>query len=227
MAKPRIPKEIAFERVNNKYGDRYDLNKFDYLNMKAKSIVICKECGNEFNSSITSLLQGHGCPKCKFIKLHILFSKTQEQFEDEMKSEWGNKFTVIGEYKGNKTPIKVKCNDCGFEYEAIPTNILSKHEGCPKCSNRLLKDTNSFMKKLFDKFGDVFEAVTEYVSSDTNITLKCKKCGELITNKPHKFLQGQGCKRCKGFNILKSEDFYRIAKEKWGNKFSYLNDYKN
>ena len=52
--------------------------------------------------------------------------KTTEEFKNEVFLKYGNEFTVLGEYVGNKEKILVKHNICGNEYLVIPVVFLKK-----------------------------------------------------------------------------------------------------
>lgn len=46
--------------------------------------------------------------------------KTHEQFVEEVRQQRGDEYTVLGQYKGNKTKILMKHNTCGTEWEVRP-----------------------------------------------------------------------------------------------------------
>jgi hypothetical protein len=87
----------------------------------------CKVCGLIWNTSTANnLLQGHGCPKCGNV-----YKKSTSDFVEELKNVNKN-IEVLGEYKGNKTPIECKCKICGSTWSAKPNNLLNG-TGCPIC----------------------------------------------------------------------------------------------
>lgn len=87
--------------------------------------------------------------------------KTNEHFLQEVLEKLGSKFEVIGTYVNAKTNIKMKhyCLDGEIcEYQATPTNIISRDGECPRC--RYIKSSNSLkmtkekcQNSLNDKFG--------------------------------------------------------------------------
>ena len=80
----------------------------------------------------SSVLQGHGCVKCKSDKISNKLSKTHEQYINELKNINPN-IKVIEKYIGANTPILHKCLIDGYEWYVKPSNILSGY-GCPKCN---------------------------------------------------------------------------------------------
>ena len=110
-----------------------------YVNRKTKIEVMCKTCGHKWRASPNSLLNkstGNGCPNCA----HRNITKSHKQYLEEANNINPN-IQVVGEYKNSNTKIKVKClvNDCGYEWNVYPNNILKGH-GCPKCAGQVVED---------------------------------------------------------------------------------------
>lgn len=55
------------EKANKVHGDKYDYSKTVYLYCREPVIVICPDCGNEFEISPSMHLKGIGCPNCTFM----------------------------------------------------------------------------------------------------------------------------------------------------------------
>lgn len=98
-----------------------------YENANTPIKVKCLKCGYEWETRPTHLLRGHGCPiEGRSIR------KTQESFVSELKLINPN-ILVLGGYINSKTKIKVKCLNCGNEWDVVPQSLLQGH-GCPHCS---------------------------------------------------------------------------------------------
>lgn len=85
------------------------------------------------------MTQGKGCPHCTAIngakkRKGALVAKTTEQFIKEMKCI-NDTLEILGEYKNNKTKIRTRCLNCGYEWNVVAASILNGH-GCPKCARR-------------------------------------------------------------------------------------------
>ena len=96
-----------------------------YKNAHTKIKFKCGICGTEWLAKPNTILCGTGCPTCNASK------KTKEQFIEDLHNK-NPGISVIGDYKGCFTPIKLKCDKCGFKWEQKPTNIL-KTPRCPNC----------------------------------------------------------------------------------------------
>ena len=100
----------------------------EYVNNRTKIKCKCRIDSYEWEATPDSLLRGTSCPKCsKNIK-----NKTTEYFINEFK-EINDNIEILGEYKGSKVKIKVRCKLDGYEWSATPNNLLRGY-GCPKCS---------------------------------------------------------------------------------------------
>ena len=62
---------------------------------------------------------------------------TQDEFKQRVKDRVGDKYSVIGEYKGKKYPILIKCNIHEIEFTASADAFMrAKNDvrcNCPKC----------------------------------------------------------------------------------------------
>lgn len=59
----RTTKENVIEKFKSVHMNKFDYSKFNYITIKTKSIIICKEHG-EFLQHANAHLNGNGCPKC-------------------------------------------------------------------------------------------------------------------------------------------------------------------
>lgn len=64
---------------------------------------------------------------------------TQEEFENRLKIYTNDTFTVISKYVNKRTPVLIKCKNCGYEWSFSPSTLMpnnvNKHtfKGCPEC----------------------------------------------------------------------------------------------
>lgn len=69
-----------------------------------------------------------------------------KKFQEKLDTIRGKKFTVLGNYVNNSTKVKIKCNECGYEWSPMPMTLTrsNKPTGCPQCSNNVKGTTESF-----------------------------------------------------------------------------------
>jgi predicted Zn-ribbon and HTH transcriptional regulator len=92
----------------------------------------CKIHNIEFYIRPSDALRGSGCKKCQLEKIRNIQVKSHKQYEKEL-TEMNINIEVVGTYETALTPITHKCLKCGYEWSAIPNNIL-RGSGCPKCN---------------------------------------------------------------------------------------------
>lgn len=127
--------------------------------------------------------------------------KTTDTFLKEAK-EKNDKITVIGEYVdctigsyiNANTPITVRCKQCGYEWNASPSN-LKNGSGCPRCKRKLKKTNEHFIQEL-SEVNSCVEPLEEYVGAHTKIKVRCEKCGREWFSSPNTLLRGNGCRIC-------------------------------
>lgn len=127
--------------------------------------------------------------------------KTQEQFEKEVNEFLSGEYTVIGEYKNNRTKVEAIHSVCGEKVMLSPKDVLRGH-GCFYCGQvksglkrRMSPDEFSF--KFNSKVGSKYKQVTEYVSNAEKIKVIHRMCGREFSATPHNLLAGSGCPLCR------------------------------
>ena len=230
--------EDFIKEVENKWPNKFDFSKTNYINCRTKLILICKEHG-EFNCKPLDIKKKFICPKCN------------EQYNDSPYkyrmnlNDWIQRFKYIhGEtydyslineenYKDNKVPII--CKTHGIFYQTKRDHSIGK--GCKKCNatshhgskknlcnehipfhtligksycTKLTKEI--FLERCKEKYGDRFDySNINYVNRLTPIKIICKKHGEFeVTPKQH--LNSCGCPECCKENRAKGRT---LTYEKW------------
>ncbi len=182
------------KKVNSAHnGEMIILN--NYISMNENIKVKHKICGHEWATVARNLIEGHGCPKCAGnIKLK------DDEFKRRVKEIWGDKFTVLGIYKGANEKILVRHEVCGFEFTPFASN-LTKGQGCPKCRPKVIgdvlrKDHDTFIKEIYDLVGEEYTVVGQYKTTHDKILMKHNECGHKWKVQPAHFLSGTRCPLC-------------------------------
>lgn len=113
-------------------GDDYSVIG-EYHMAKYKVKLKHNVCGNTFDMTIGHFRHGERCPKCSYKKRDKQRMKTQDEFKRDVLNTLGPKYTVIGEYRGDATPIEIKHSSCGKSYFAIPSAVKQMANTCPYC----------------------------------------------------------------------------------------------
>jgi len=123
-------------------------------------------------------------------------------------------FTFIDE----NTETKFTCMLCHFKYLRIPIAMLKAgSHGCGVCVGGIKDTLETFLVKAQlkgqDKLTDYSRV--KYVNSHTNIILICKENGHEYQMTPAHHLQGDKCRKCRGY-YRTAADFILLSQQKFG-----------
>lgn len=189
--------------LNKKYNFNYNYDKFIYDGYDIKSIVICPEHG-EFWQTPSNHLKGQGCPSCKYEKIKhlnkIKNEKCKDNFIEKAKLIHGDKYDYSKvNYIDNKTKVCIICPSHG-EFYQTPNSHLSGY-GCTKCKNDKLsqikiKKVDNFIQDSKKIHGDKYDySKVEYKGNKTKVCIICPEHGEFWQT-PSNHLQGHACPIC-------------------------------
>ena len=221
-----ISKEEFIARLKEKYSNNEYVIVGEFVNMTTKIKVRhnCEYCGNyEWDVNPSSLLKGHGCPKCAGC-----LKKTHEEFEGQLKKMYGDEYDVLEKYINSNTKILFRHNKCGHEWKTYPSSILKSH-GCPKCNGGLKdKTTSIFKEEVRALFGDEYEILGEYVKAKEKIRIRHNKCGYEWDAYSHRFMKSHDCPKCNKAIKNKTTNYFKNEiVEKFGEDYEVLGEYKN
>lgn len=118
---------------------------------------------------------------------------TQEEYKELVKQRYDGKYIVVGGYTNSLSKVKLKCTQCGTEFDRIASSVLRTRSGvcCPLCDNHLItrscliegvndlwtthKDIAAMLKNPED--GHKYSA-----GSNQKVSFICNKCGH-VSNK--------------------------------------------
>lgn len=152
-----------------------DLNKSDHeiiYNLVSNLFSICK-----IKHSFSSV----DYQNIEKVAYELSKSKLHDTFVEEIKAIHPN-ITVLGKYINSYKRITVKCDICGFQWNAVPANLLSG-DGCRKCGaksahEKAKKTQDEFIRQIALVNPDV-EIIGEYTGRHNPIKTRCKICGHI------------------------------------------------
>lgn len=141
-------KEDWLKLVKEKYGDKYNYSKVEYINYNTPVTIICPIHG-EFECTPNNHYKSNtGCPKCGREKANRTESSTQEYFIEKAKQVHNNKYDYSKvKYINQQYKVAIICPEHG-EFQQLPGNHLMG-QGCPKCQ---LKSQTKLYEKLKESF---------------------------------------------------------------------------
>lgn len=158
----------------------------------------------------------------------------KDKFIEKIDIKYGiGKYSVLGEYKDNKTKILIKCNTCGYEWEVKPCNFTNVCKiGCPKCACKKTHDeakipTEEIIRRGKELYGDRYSYdKVDSLSRDEKgrVCFTCNICGEDFWEKPALFLSPKRRSKWNCPNCIKKtkEKNIQRAKERHDN---YIKNY--
>ena len=162
-----------------------------------------------------------------FYKGEDVLAKTHEQFVEEL-MEINSEIEVIGRYTKAVDRIRVKCLNCGKEWEPLAYSLL-QGKSCSHCSavrgakthsGKTAAKTKEAFESQLKIVDDSIQVIGEYSNTHTNITCKCERCNYIWSAKPYALLQGHGCPRCAKSGTSFMEQFIKSLREQRVSEFS-------
>jgi hypothetical protein len=214
--------------ANKKYNNKFNYEKFIFINVDEKGIIICPNHGEFKQSPYIHLKSNYGCKECAGFKKRDIAI-----FIDEANKIHNSKYDYsLSIFKNMKTKIIILCSEHG-KFEQTPNSHIYKKSGCPYCKNNLLSFKNSSNIEEFSKKANFIHnfrysyTYSDYINNHTKIKILCNRCNKIFEKRPNDHLCGQGCKDCDKIsknneNIkIKKRVFIEKAWEIHANKFDY------
>lgn len=87
---------------------------------------------------------------------------------------------IMGTYQNANRRLLVRCKQCGFEWNAVPANLLSG-DGCRKCGTKLahvsfVNNQEEFEQKIAIVNPNV-EIIGNYTGRHSPVKARCRICG--------------------------------------------------
>jgi len=220
------------EKINGFYIEYFEGKK----NIKDdKVLTICKECGNKEYKKISRILNGK-C-SCKICANRKAGKKRRLQVDDVKKrmEEVYPSITVdYSLYDGTMKTMSCKCKNCGYEFKRPYNRFFNgflNGDPCPECNKRIIskektKTTEEFKKEIDSVYGEgKYTILSEYVSSNKKIEVRCNECGRTFTIEANSFLRGHGCPYHNCNSSLKEKEICNFIRT-LGFEDAYNNDRK-
>ena len=164
-----------------------------FQGMHKDLILVHKKCGYHWKTRLDSVINGgQRCPNCGHHR-----KLTTENFKQQVLDAIGKDYTVLSEYKNNRTKIKMRHEVCGYEYEVVPSDIISKHSRCHKCFGNPRHTQEEAQQIITNKLGPEFKLVSQYHNNKKPITIEHIPMKHTFTTILGAILQGQiSCPIC-------------------------------
>ena len=154
------------------------------------SDFLCSKCGHEWSTTLNSITNGTGCPKCAG-RLLIEIDEATDRLKERN--------IVIRQYGGNtmaKSLFSCTVDGCGHEWSTTLGSVLHR-SGCPKCSGCLQVTEVEARRRLE---GRNLKLATYSGNASEHSTFECLAdgCGHVWDTSFANVSRGTGCPKCGG-----------------------------
>jgi len=236
----RLELKDFINRARAIHGSKYGYASVKYRNIDSKVKIKCPTHGYFDQIAWTHIGSPRsGCSKCG----HLLGgqkrkSKNSKTFVGDARKVHGKRYDYSkAVYEGWIKPICVICPLHG-EFWPTPQNHIKLKSRCPKCAKItsslgvIKKHEKDFVKKAKQIHGDKYDYIkTRYVGVFEPVSIICKEHG-VFRQIPAVHLRGGGCRKCGKDRLrhlfsLTNKEFLHRTEKLHGNKYEYLERYKN
>lgn len=171
--------------------------KIDFSNYFSSSSLLtctCNVCGHVWKAKQKNLTKGRGCPVCAQKRRDISKYKPIDCYFNLLNDMH---LSVVSKYVNASTPVSLKCNICGNEFESTMQYLSNCHVGCKKCSQestRINKKKN-FISNL-SKINPTIKLVGDFMDMSTSSEFLCTQCNKKFKRTPHDLLKSCNCPNC-------------------------------
>jgi very-short-patch-repair endonuclease len=147
----------------------------DFKSIKSYFILKCNIDNYEWKSCYKNFIYQNGCchkcagnaPYTKDELLNIILEKCKIK-----------NYTLLEMYNfiGNKTKIKLKCNNDDHEWKTDFHTFIDSDCGCGKCYGNIPLTKSEYMNNIYDRCLDrnyIFLEINKWIGNKTKIKIKC------------------------------------------------------
>ena len=207
----KLTTEEYIIRAKEKWGNKFDYSKTNYINAIRKITIIC-ESGHEFEYNPYSHINNNpnnkgGCDKCARLRIKNIAA---EKFLEKAQKKHGkiidySNFVWIGREKQNTFTCKIH-----KDFTQRIGDHLKTEFPCPQCReiNRQKKLQEKYKKltpKMIEKFKNIHPnkysyKKYQYKGRKETSTITCITCRADFEQYTHNHLTGSGCPTCMSKN---------------------------
>ena len=216
-----MTKELFVYKANLVHNYSYIYDKFEFADKRTKGTIYCPKHNIEFQQSPSKHLSGQGCPKCRYKKSAASNTKTTEEFIDEAKKIWGDRWIYTdAEYKKGQEKISIICPIHG-KFWITPNNHIHKSnpQGCPQCGKESSINNRTM---TFLEFAEVASKIhnnkykyieSEFTKASDAVGIICPIHGKFYQKGINHTCLKQGCPKCSNQQSLAEEEIVSFINE--------------
>lgn len=164
---------------------------------------------------------------------NIVQGKSLGELNPDLIEEWyqslNENITPFMVYANSNTLYYWKCRNCGYVYQAPPSNRMKGH-GCARCSNVIRYSHDEFVALVKEK-NPMIRVIGKYINMDSEVECECIVCSYKWSSRASVILRGVGCKKCINNRIskerTKSEEIFIEQVKNKNPHITVIGKYKN
>lgn len=204
------------DRFINTFGDiaEFPYISEEYENKNSTITYVCKKCGKAHKKVASYIFANKTICECYRVKeprQNIVFEHkpiissrliSADVIESRIKELYPT-IEMIGknDYKNTSTKVLFRCTSCNNEFYRKPNTFLCSKlkTPCPICTKKQLhkektKTNEDFINDIANIYGEgKYTLLSDYISSNCKVKLKCNDCGRIFEKEANSFLQHNGC----------------------------------
>ena len=196
-------KKKFLEKSKEKYGDRFDYSRMEYVTQKTEVTIGCPVHGWFQVKPDKHLHSKTGCPKCgENLRVNNKIETSRQHFLDNFIKCHGNQLKLVTNYIGAKSSITVECLKEGHQFETTPDSLNQFFkDGCTVCANNKrwqaqMITQEDFFQTVQNKFPNIDFSQTKYQGSDRPISFVCPTHGSQSRRAADFIKSHYGCPAC-------------------------------
>jgi len=117
-------------------------------------------------------------------------------------SEAYHEFEILDYYKDKRSyKIKLRCLNCGNEFERYTQHFIESPHMCPKCRPKMIKQKITLeeaQKRINEIYGENYLTILDYKGNNIKVDIRCEKCSNIFQSVPVSLWRGRvrGCPIC-------------------------------
>ena len=189
-----------------------------FTSYKDKIRVKCKKHQYEFDTWTTNLTRNkYICPICFKERLSEIKTLSHNEFITRL-SEINPNIIIMSQYQNMRTKVHCKCKIDGYEWDALPTNLIDKESGCPLCAASVVVQGVNDIWTTNPEFGELLvnknDGFVNSVHSHEKVKFRCPNCNsissKIICNV---YYQGFSCPICSDGISYPNKFMYNLLKQ--------------
>lgn len=192
----KVSEQERIEQINAKPNIQFVRWDGEFKGNISKAIVRCKVDGNEWSTSVNSLVNhGRGCPQCA-VKLNRI---DEQDAINHINAKPNITFVRWdGDFKGSTTKAICRCEIDGHEWSSTFNTLVRAGSGCPQCAGQRKWTANERVEQINAKPNITFVRWDgEFKGSTSKAVCRCDVDGyEWSATVNSLIIIGTGCPRC-------------------------------